>query len=364
MKVTLAIAVLIATACRSAAPGDGVAKQAAATLRTPVGELPPTRWRPELFLSSGGRLWMARGGLYSADSADGAWRLAFGRAGDPVRADALRIGINIAALGEDTLLIGMPSMSREEKTDPLAFRTTDRGRTWTTLTMPPDLAWIDAMSAAGRSVWLMGTRWENEARRGMLLVSQDAGTTWQRRDIPAGLNDVTGITRIGTDTAYVWTAGYNKGPLFWRTTDGAASWVALPTPHDQGVHTVPSYGVRVEHAAVIGRYLVVREYDDVFVSPADAIAWRHLPDVRYVAADHVRGNLFVLTESLQAAMLDRELHEIWRSRERIPDARPTNVEQVVAHDGTGYVSTSHSTVYVARDGVLRLVTPGGEGSSH
>jgi hypothetical protein len=219
---------------------------------------------------------------------------------------------------------------------------------------------IDAMEASGPSVWAFATRWEEKQRRGVWMRSEDGGATWTQPALPRGMNDVTHVYRESPTTAYVATAGFNAGGVFWRTTDGGTTWTRVPTPKDQGVHEIPSHGTRIEHIATVGDRLVVREYGMVFVTRADSIRWRRLDDVEYVTADRKRGELFVLTDKLEAAMLDRELRMVWRTSDRIPSSRSRDVEEVVAHAGTGWVTMSQGEIYEARDGRLRVVRPGGD----
>jgi hypothetical protein len=115
--------------------------------------------------------------------------------------------------------------------------------------------------------------------------------------------------------------------------------------------------VRVEQIAPVGDRLIVKEYGSVFVSRADSIHWSRLDGAEHVAADADQDKLFVLTDSLYAEMLDRNLHVLWRSQERIPEAVASDVEQVLARAGVGYVSMSHGDIYEARDGTLRRVQP-------
>ena len=169
----------------------------------------------------------------------------------------------------------------------------------------------------------------------MLLRSADGGTTWDQPALPDAMNDVVHVYRVTQSLAYAATAGYNKGPVFWRTDDGGNTWTPLRTPHDQGINVIPSYGSRVEEIAMVGRWLVVREYGSVFVSSAVTIQWRPLPGVDHVTTDRVRDQLFALTPSRQAAMLDSSLSTIWKTTERIPDSEPSDVEVVAARDGVG-----------------------------
>lgn len=317
--------------------------------------VPGARWQPEFFVSPGGRVWIARAGLYTADSLHGRWRLTLGGEGDAVAADELRVGISMAFVTEDSLLLGLPDAFGEREA--FIYRTTNRGESWASIVTRGIVA-IDAMEALGRSVWVFATRWENEQRLATFLRSRDGGETWERPMLPATLADVTGLYRASPSVAYVSTMSSRetpRRPVFWRTTDGGASWVPIPTPHDQGVHEVPSYGVRIEQIAPVGKWLLVREYGNVFVSSVDSIAWRPRKDLDRVATDRHRDQLFALTDALQAAMLDRDLNLIWRTEGRVPDTRDDYVNKLLARDGIGYVSMGHGQVYEARDGRLTLV---------
>ena len=320
--------------------------------------LAASQWRPELFISREGRFWIAQGGLYTADSLRGSWRRVFGNKGQPVDPDELRIGVSMGLVDEGTAVLGLPALTE----GPKLYRTTDGGKTWSPVPVA-DLAWVDDIAAASASVWVFGTRWENHQRRGLFLRSSDGAATWERAPLPAALNDVTHLYRVSPSTAYVATMRSDRQPVFWRTTDGGATWQSIHTPHDKGLHKVPSYGVRVEEIATAGDWLVVREYGVVFVSRADLIQWRRLEGIEHVAADVERDQLFVLTDSLHAEMLDRNLNVVWRTKDRIPDrgpGEPTNVEKALARGGIGYVSMSQGEVYEARDGTLRRVQPRAE----
>jgi photosystem II stability/assembly factor-like uncharacterized protein len=319
-------------------------------------ELPPSRWLPELFVTPGGRLWMARGGLFTADSARGAWRHVATIERDPVTPDELRTGTTMAFVGEDTVLVGLLNLDPSEDAMPLLFRTTDRGASWTRIPTP-DLVQIGAMTAIGPSVWVFGTRWDGRTRHGTLVRSDDGGATWSRTALPEGLSDATVVHRMSPSHAWLGTFSSGRDRVFWRTTDGGATWTPVPTPHDQRVHRVPSYGVRIEEIATVGRWLVVREYGKVFVTSRDTVRWRPLEEIDRIASDPVRDRLFVLTDSQHAAMLDAELRSIWRTEDHVPRARPTNVENLLARDGVGLVLMGRGEIYEARDGELRLVRP-------
>jgi hypothetical protein len=320
------------------------------------GELPKARWRPQLFVTPGGRLWMARGGLYTADSATGAWRLVLGATGGPVPADELAINANMAFVGEDTAIVGLHQPMSLRPKGPLVYRTTDRGQSWSAHELG-DLTSINALATSGRSVWVFGTRWANEQRLAGFFRSADGGATWARAELPPRLSDVSDVYRVSHDTAYLATQAFNEGPVFWRTRDAGTTWEPVVTPHDQRVHEVPKSGVRVESMATVGPWLLVREYGAVFVTRADSIQWRRLEGVEHIAADRERDQLFVFTDSLQAAMLDRDLKPMWRSPNRVTDTRENGLEQVLAWRGTGFASTQHSLIYLARDGSLQLVRP-------
>lgn len=317
------------------------------------GELPPSEWRPELFLSPRGRFWVARGGLFVADSLPGPWRHVFGSTNDPME---ISHDVMMGFADDSTAFLGFPGIGIEEDSAHL-LRTADAGGSWTPVRIA-DLAWVDDIGAVGRSVWVLGTRWEKEQRRGLFVSSSDGGQTWARLPLPAKLNDVTVLYRQSVTTAYVATTLNKNDPVFWRTTDGGTTWTPIPTPHDKGLHKVPSYGVRVEEIATVGNWLVVCEYGKVFATHPDSIKWRRLDGVDHIAADRERDQLFALTDSGYAEMLDRDLNILWKTADRVPDnpaGEPTNIEKVLARSGSGFVSMSFGEIYEARDGALRLV---------
>lgn len=315
------------------------------------GELPRSQWQPELFITPQGRFWMARSGLFTADSLPNRWRRALGTPGDSIDPDDLRIGVHMAFVDANTALLGFPDRSGDSGSS--VYRTTDAGHTWSPV--PADgLAWVDDMAAAGQSVWVFGTQWVNDQRRGLFLRSRDGGVSWERHALPPPLNDVTVLHRASPSRAYVATVGSNPGPVFWVTTDSGNTWQPIPTPHDKGLLDIPDYGDRVEQIATVGEWLVVREYGTMFVTRADSIQWRRRPDLDQIATDSAHDQLFAMTESRYAELLDHDLKVVWRTRERVPAG---DVEKALFHAGVGYISMSFGEIYEARDGVLQLAQP-------
>ena len=322
---------------------------------TQPGELPTAHWRPELFVTPTGKLWMARGGLYTADSLRGHWRRMIGIERDSVESDELLIGNHMAFVDDTTAILGLGD--RFGRSSLQLFRTTDAGAAWTPIPRA-DLAWVDEMAAIGKSVWVFGTYWKNDTtRRATFLMSHDGGGTWIEVALPPQLNDVDHLYRVSRAVAHISVSGYEHGPYLWRTADSGSSWSVVPTPFEQHVNRIPESGVHIEEIATVGSWLAVREYGEAYVTRASSVQWRKLEGIEHVAADTVRNQLFALTKSQDAEMLDSNLNVLWRTQDRIPGGNENEVEQVLARDGTGFVSITSSNVYEARDGVLRLVRP-------
>lgn len=316
-----------------------------------------SRWRPELFVTPNGRLWLASEGLYSADSTCGDWTRVSEAMGSRSRTDDLRIGVRMGFVHEDTVLIGFPSNRSAHDGEAVLYRSTTRGTQWEPVPTGP-LAWVDEIEALGRSVWVFGTRWEGDERRGTFLRSEDAGQTWEQPTLPPKMNDIWRIYRISPREAYVSTTSRDHpNDVFFRTTDGGESWSRVPTPHDQGVHKVPYGGIRVHEIASVGPWLLVLEFGSVFITRRDDIRWRQLDDARYIAADRTRDLLFVLTKSLRAKLLDADLSPVWTTTSRVGNGDPSDIEKIIVRDGTGFISMIDSDIYEAREGKLRLLEP-------
>lgn len=309
------------------------------------GDLPAGQWRPAMFVSPQGRPWIARSGLFTADSLFGPWRLAFSY-------DA-SIGTQMAFVDEDTIVVGLP-YPFDGKPRPYLYRSTNAGGTWSPVPAN-DLTGVNAVESVGGSVWAFATYFQGKDRRTMFVRSSDGGVTWTQALLPAEMSDVTHVYRVTASTAYLATAGFRKGPVFWRTTDGAASWSVVPTPHDQHVNDIPGMGSRIERIATVGEWLVVREYGKVFATHMDSVHWHRLPNSKDIAADRERNQLFALTPTLHATMLDQTLTTVWETREAIPSA--SDVEGLLAHDGVGYVYMGGASVFEARNGALRVRRP-------
>ena len=317
------------------------------------GELPPSHWRPQLFLSPLGRLWIARGALFTTDSLRGSWRPSF----DPRRVGidgfSVSLGSNMAFVDEDTLFMGLRQVL-DNGPHPRLYRSTDAGKSWSPVPTG-GIDGVDAMEAVGGSVWAFATYFEHEARHTAFLRSADGGVTWTRAPLPVDLRDVTHIYRLTSTVAYLATLGDSARPAFWWTGDAGATWRSMQTPRDQKVNDVPDFGTRIERIATVGEWLVVREYGAVFVTRSDSIRWRRLRDLEDIAADRERDQLFALSKSHQPEMLDAQLKVIWQCRDKI--AHPDAIEGILARDGVGYVWMSGGTIYEARDGTLRERQP-------
>lgn len=316
------------------------------------GPLPGSRWITEFFLSPGGRLWSARGGLFTADSLFGPWRRSLGGPGGLVDADKLRVGASMGFVSEQVMLAGVHGDGPREA--PVLFRTADGGASWSAVP-GADFESVDAIAAEGPSVWVFATQRVGEDVRAVLVRSGDGGESWAHAALPAGLENVTHAYRATADTAYVATAGFNTGPVFWRTTDGGGTWSAIPTPHDQKLHRVPEHGVRIQEIATVGNQLVVVEYGRVFAARTDSIRWHAMSGMEHVAADSAGNRLFALTTRLEPVMMDSALSVVWRGDQRIPDYGVSNsVTGIAAHDGVGYVVMQRGEMYEVRGGRVRL----------
>ncbi|MBB4634239.1 WD40/YVTN/BNR-like repeat-containing protein [Longimicrobium terrae] len=316
------------------------------------GPLPDSRWITEFFVSPRGRLWSARGGLFTADSLFGPWRRSLGAPGGPVDADRLRVGASMGFVSEQVMLAGV--RGNGARNAPVLFRTADGGASWSAV---PGARFddVDAIAAEGPSVWVFATERVGDGFRAVLMRSADGGESWQRAALPAGMENVTHAYRATTDTAYVAMAGFNPGPVFWRTTDGGGTWSPIPTPHDQKLHRVPENGVHIQEIATVGNQLVVVEYGRVFATRTDSIRWRAMDGMEHVAADRAGGRLFALTSRLEPVMMDSALSVVWRGDQRIPDYGTSNsVTGIAAHDGVGYVVMQRGEMYEVRGGRVRL----------
>jgi len=134
-------------------------KTGAAAAAPTNGELPPSQWRPELFLSPLGRLWIARSGLFTTDSLFGGWRLSFGQ--------SVSIGTRMAFVDEDTLLLGLHDQ-------PSLYRSTDAGKSWSKVPTGR-IDHVDALESVGGSIWGFATYFDHDDRRTAFLRSADGG---------------------------------------------------------------------------------------------------------------------------------------------------------------------------------------------
>jgi hypothetical protein len=323
-------------------------------LATPAGQIPGSTWRPELALAPDGHLWLASGGLFVADSLFGPWRRVLGGNTDPVEADELRIGVRFAFVGSETVLIGL-GQRYPMASAPVLYRTENGGATWTSVSLA-NVAEIEAMSAIGSDVWLAARRAEHAIT---LLRSGDGGRTWTEMPVPDvhGIVGALGLHRSSDSVAFLYGITEDDQPSLWRTTDGGQSWSSLPAPHEQGLLELKDYDSRIEEMATVGSRILVREHGRVFVTRTTSIRWRPLEHADHIASEVGGEHVFVLSDSLLPSLLNRDLGVIWRSNRPLPLREASDVEQVLVHDGVGFVSESGGAVHEIRDGMARVVSP-------
>lgn len=309
----------------------------------PAGTVPCKRWRPALAVAPRGELWLACGGLFVADSVHGAWSRVLGGTTDAIEADELRSGITLAFTDAGSILLGLrhryPNTSA-----PVVYRSADGGAHWAA-SLLPDVDAVQALGAIGNSVWLVPQDSYHSPAR--ILASDDGGRTWRGLPVPDRMRDAMYLYRVSRDMAFVATHGDSGSAGLWRTDDAGLHWTPLPTPHDQGLHHVAPGYVRVHEIAVVGRWLVVTELGRVFARPLDEPRWRPLPGVDHVASEPGRPLLFALTDSLRPVMLDGALHVVWQAPTVVESEDDGDVEDVVMHDGIGYVSFTDGNVLQA-----------------
>lgn len=321
---------------------------------TPPGTAPDSRWRPELAVGPGGRLWLANGGLFVADSFMGKWRRVLGGEQDPVEADELRIGIHLAFVGTKTVLVGLQERYPVERA-PVLYRTENAGGAWSAVPLS-NVSAIDAIGAVGSSVWVAASQRDVDAEG--FFQSSDGGRTWVQKPVPASLRHVTAMYRVSESTAYLATSSNDGEPALWKTSDGGIHWLPILTPSEQGLQRLRSYDSQVEQIAVIGTWLLVREHGRVFVTAESRIDWRPLEGIEAIASEPDGDQVFVLLDSLRPALLEKDLRVAWQSDRRLPVGG--YIEEPIFGNGVGYVPEGGGAIHEIRNRTLRVIRPAGE----
>ena len=316
---------------------------------TAAGTLPPGRWRPHFAVSPNGALWLAPGGLFVADSFGAPWTRVLGGPEDGVAGDELRIGIGLAFVGEDTVVVALDDRYHSPAA-PKLYRSTDRGRRWTAVPQVR-IAQGAVLAGASRHLWAGG--YDDEAARNVLFRSDDGGARWRKTLLPPDIRTLTALHPIDDTTAYLSGSGRNgSSPALWYTADGGARWQALRTPRDVGLHDVSDGSTRIEQLVAVGDWLVVREHGRVFSARRPQLEWRAHPEWDYVAGDPGRRSLLVLLRSGHVTLLDAALQPRWTTTARVEIPRRDGVEHLVLQGDVGYAVLGDGALYRVHAGRL------------
>ncbi len=72
--------------------------------------------------------------------------------------------------------------------------------------------------------------------------------------------------------------------------------------------------------------------------------------------------MFVLSDSLRPALLDKDLRVEWRSDHRLPLER-SYIEEPIFQGDIGYVMEGHGSIHQIRNRTLRVVRPAPDGQA-
>jgi hypothetical protein len=304
-------------------------------------------------------LWLANGGLFVADSFGAAWRRVFGGQTDPVGADELRIGVEIAFAGRNAVLVGLDQ--RYHSADaPVLYRSDDGGVSWLGVRLEGLLS-VNAIGTIEQSVWVMGR--VRGARPTGAFESADGGRTWHSMPVPAEMQDVSLIHRVSAAIAYVATSAREGRPALWHTTDGGRQWRPVPTPSEQRFMQLEDHHTRIEQIATLASSLIVREHGRVFARDVRDARWRPLPDIQAIASEVGGTVVFALLDSLRPALLDNRLRVQWRSDRELALEVGSYLKDPVFQGGVGYIAEGYGSIHEIRDRTLRVVRPSPDGRS-
>ena len=193
-------------------------------------------------------------------------------------------------------------------------------------------------------VWISG----GPAR---FYYSKDFGSSWEEKNSPyAGSFRVYSIFMEDSLQGYVCSQ-VNRISF---THDNGQSWNSIETPFDQGKYERPEPKweyTKVEKIGRLGDFLLVKQWDKVFVSDKEDIGWTSLgEELIDFSIDKGAKTLFAINEKGEVLVFDEELH----LNQRINNLLIKNVKDLQAVNGNLYVIDHLDNIYKMDGGEVRM----------
>jgi photosystem II stability/assembly factor-like uncharacterized protein len=232
-------------------------------------ELDPTGRIDDLAISPSGQLWFgtATGHAYASFDLNRSWQEVAVTArrddpGPPYSWDTDQLGRFRFFDEHRGLVVGYIGKAKDT-----VYRTSDGGRTWSTVLLPSSLWVYDAQATAAGLVWLVGST-------GEVLHSEDFGLTW--RALASPFDSSSRSHSVHFDSPQHGVVGALSDALA-VTSDGGRNWRTIASPAQQGLTGECVPDGRFEKVRLLGERLVVEQCGAVYAALAEPKpAWSEL----------------------------------------------------------------------------------------
>jgi hypothetical protein len=266
----------------------------------------------ELGISPSEEIWIATkaGNVYYTKHIGELWKLGSMGTYDILNLKTGDTFERINFFSEDTMMIS--GFIQDNGKQDFVYWSANHGKTWEKVVFGEN-SWLDAAFINNK-----GSAWASGSSR-LIYYTRDYGKTWTSFDKV----EQTGNLRFSTihfekdEKTGLFGSFWN---ILYRTRDNCLHWEKLPTPLDQNKYKRLSKNERPEirKVRILGNYYFINQEDKIYVSKADSIVWKYLPNVIDFEVSN-NEHLYTINRDFSVELFDNTFSLIWKSENKLDD---------------------------------------------